>query len=131
MVEDHVLPRSTQEPTAAHVARRKACAYGVDAHSAPGGGESSGYDGIDGRIKPERKGVFMATETVTLFRPYPFKIGQKIFIEAGPRHGDWEVVGVSKRKVKLRCPISQREFEWNRFCYFTEDDSDSPWPHPD
>jgi hypothetical protein len=73
----------------------------------------------------------MATETVTLFKPYPFRVGQKIYIEEGPRHGDWEVVGISERKVKLRCPISKREFEWNRFCYFAEDSSDSPWPHPD
>jgi hypothetical protein len=73
----------------------------------------------------------MATETVTLFRPYPFKLGQKIYIEDGPRRGDWEVIGVSARKVKLRCPISKREFEWNRFCYFAEDSSNSPWPHPD
>jgi hypothetical protein len=73
----------------------------------------------------------MATETVTLFKSYPFKIGQKIYIEDGPRRGDWEVVGTSERKIKLRCPISKREFEWNRFCYFAEDASDSPWPHPD
>ncbi len=73
----------------------------------------------------------MATETVTVFKSYPFKIGQKIYIADGPRRGDWEVVGTSERKVKLRCPISQREFEWNRFCYFAEDASGSPWPHPD
>ncbi len=73
----------------------------------------------------------MATETVILFRPYAFKIGQKIYIEGGPRRGDWEVVGLSERKVRLRCPISKREFEWNRFCYFVEEASDSPWPHPD
>ena len=73
----------------------------------------------------------MRTETVTLFKSYPFEIGQKIYIEDGPRHGDWEVVGLSERKVKLRCPISQREFEWARFCYFAEDDHNSPWPHPD
>ena len=73
----------------------------------------------------------MATDTVTLFKSYPFKVGQKIYIEDGPRRGDWEVVGLSERKVKLRCPISKREFEWNRFCYFTADAKDSPWPHPD
>ena len=73
----------------------------------------------------------MATETVTLFKAYPFRIGQKIYIQDGPRHGDWEVVGISERKVKLRCPISLREFEWNRFCYLAEESTDSPWPHPD
>lgn len=73
----------------------------------------------------------MDKHNVTIFRPYPFKIGQKIYIEDGPRGGDWEVVGVSDRKLKLRCPISNREFEWNRFCYFMEEAVNSPWPHPD
>ena len=73
----------------------------------------------------------MANEKVTIFRPYPFEVGQKIYIEAGPRRGDWEVIGVSDRKLKLRCPISKREFEWNRFCYVMEESTDSPWPHPD
>ena len=73
----------------------------------------------------------MATESVTIFKTYPFRVGQKIYIEDGPRHGDWEVVGISDRKVKLRCPISRREFEWNRFCYLKEESTNSPWPHPD
>jgi hypothetical protein len=68
---------------------------------------------------------------VTIFRRYPFKVGQKIYIEDGARRGDWEVVGVSDRKLKLRCPISNREFEWNRFCYFMEEAGNTPWPHPD
>ena len=63
----------------------------------------------------------MAVHKVAMFRPYPFQAGQKIHIETGPRKGDWEVIGVSDRKVKLRCPVSLREFEWNRFCYFMED----------
>jgi len=65
---------------------------------------------------------------VTLFEPYPFKIGQKIRITSGKRYGDWEVVGVSEDKVKLRCPISHREFEWDRFCYQVEDRNDEVWP---
>ncbi len=73
----------------------------------------------------------MEKETVSVFRPYPFEIGQKIYIEEGPRRGDWEVAGVSDRKVTLRCPISQRQFEWNRFCYFTEEVEGGPWPHPE
>ncbi len=73
----------------------------------------------------------MATENVTIFKTYPFRVGQKIYIQDGPRHGDWEVVGISDRKVKLRCPISRREFEWNRFCYLMEESTNSPWPHPD
>ena len=73
----------------------------------------------------------MTEHTVTLFKPYPFHDGQKINIEEGPRKGDWEVVGVTDRKVKLRCPISNREFEWNRFCYFTEEQNGRQWPQED
>jgi hypothetical protein len=73
----------------------------------------------------------MENEPVVIFRSYPFKVGQKIYIEDGPRHGDWEVIAVSERKVRLRCPFSKREFEWNRFCYFAETSKDSPWPHPE
>lgn len=65
---------------------------------------------------------------VLFFKPYPFSPGQKIHISEGPRKGDWEVAGVTDRKVKLRCPVSKREFEWNRFCYFVEQKSNVVWP---
>jgi hypothetical protein len=68
---------------------------------------------------------------VIIFKPYPFEVGQKIYIDGGLRRGDWKVIGISDRKVKLRCPISAREFEWNRFCYFAEMRMDEPWPHED
>ena len=73
----------------------------------------------------------MATDKVAVFRPYPFRIGQKIRIDGGPRVGDWEVVGLSERKAKLRCPVSQREFEWDRFCYFVEECKGIEWPRRD
>lgn len=73
----------------------------------------------------------MDKHDVTLFKPYPFSVGQKIHIDGGTRAGDWEVIGVSDRKVKLRCPISNREFEWNRFCYFAEDRQNVQWPRVD
>jgi hypothetical protein len=73
----------------------------------------------------------MQKDKVVIFKPYPFEVGQKIFIEGGPRKGDWEVVGVSDRKVKLRCPISSREFEWNRFCYLAEEKTGLQWPQND
>jgi hypothetical protein len=69
-------------------------------------------------------------DDIVVFRPYPHEIGQKIRIEGGPRAGDWEVVGVSERKVTLRCPISGREFEWNRFTYVVEEKEDA-WPPED
>ena len=73
----------------------------------------------------------MDKDKVIIFKPYPFQAGQKIYIEEGPRRGDWEVVAVTDRKVKLRCPISKKEFEWNRFCYFAEERENEQWPHPD
>jgi hypothetical protein len=73
----------------------------------------------------------MGESAVIIFRPYPFEVGQKVYIEDGPRQGDWEVVAVSDRKVTLRCPFSKREFAWNRFCYFNETREDIPWPHPE
>ncbi len=72
----------------------------------------------------------MDQSKVALFQPYPHEVGQRITILQGPRHGDWEVIGVSERKVKLRCPISGREFEWDRFCYLVEVSEAGPWPNP-
>jgi hypothetical protein len=64
---------------------------------------------------------------VTIFKPYPFKEGQKIRIDGSKRSGDWEVAGLTDTKVTLRCPISKKEFSWNRFCYFVEDKK-KQWP---
>jgi hypothetical protein len=71
----------------------------------------------------------MTTHNVLEFRPYPFQVGQKIHIDGGPRRGDWEVIGVGEKKVKLRCPISQREFEWDLFCYYVKERKGINWPH--
>lgn len=71
-----------------------------------------------------------AKHHVKIFAPYSFKVGQKIHIQRGPRSGDWEVIGVTERKVKLRCPLSLREFEWDRFCYFVEE-KEQEWPKAD
>jgi hypothetical protein len=83
-----------------------------------------------GKILTNRD-VNMENNTVISFGSYPFQIGQKIYIKDGPRHGDWEVIGITDRKVTFRCPISHREFTWDRFCYFLEEQENSPWPHPD
>lgn len=46
----------------------------------------------------------------------------KLFVKkAAPQRGDWEVIGARERKIKLRCPISQREFEWDQFSYFVHE----------
>ena len=73
----------------------------------------------------------MKTNKVVFFEPYPFRIGQKINIKKGPRKGDWEVIGVNDKKVKLRCPVSLRKYEWSIFCYFTEERSSVEWPNKD
>ncbi|MGD9022578.1 MAG: hypothetical protein PVJ62_02245 [Deltaproteobacteria bacterium] len=73
----------------------------------------------------------MDKHNVVMFRPYPFRVGQKIRIEAGPRRGDWEVFDVSEHKVGLRCPVSNRTFEWHRFCYFVEELKEVQWPQKD
>ncbi len=66
-------------------------------------------------------------EKVLVFRPYPFKKGQKIYIEGSNRSGDWEVMDISDRKMTLRCPVSKKEVVWDRFCYFIEEQITS-WP---
>jgi len=65
---------------------------------------------------------------VTVFRPFPFAIGQKIRIEDSRRAGDWEVVAISEHKVTLRCPISRKEYEWATFCYVVDEETDTTWP---
>ena len=70
----------------------------------------------------------MSKEKILVFRPYPLQAGQKIHIDGSPRGGDWEVIDVSDRKLKLRCPLSGREVEWDRFCYLVEERTDLPWP---
>ncbi len=73
----------------------------------------------------------MEKHDITVFSPYLFKVGQKIYIDGGRRKGDWEVVAMDEHKVRLRCPISLREFEFNRFCYFVTDEKGVDWPHKD
>ncbi|MDD9303176.1 MAG: hypothetical protein HUK40_12880 [Desulfobacter sp.] len=67
---------------------------------------------------------------VALFKPYPFKLGQKICIQDSVRSGDWEVVKVTDHKITLRCPISKKEFAWSRFCYLAAEE-ERGWPAKD
>ncbi|MDF1614132.1 hypothetical protein [Desulfurivibrio dismutans] len=73
----------------------------------------------------------MTSLQVTFFTPYPFSQGQKIRITAGPRRGDWEVMEITEHKITLRCPVSGRLFNWDRFCYFAEDHAEETWPQQD
>jgi len=70
----------------------------------------------------------MKKHKVAIFKPYSFQVGQKIRIEGSKRKGDWEVADITEGKVTLRCPISNKEFTWDQFCYFTEENDGSPWP---
>ena len=70
-----------------------------------------------------------AGDTVLILRPYPVWVGQKIFIEAGPRRGDWEIIGVGDRKLRLRCPVSHKELDCDWFCYVVTEAAGIPWPH--
>lgn len=72
----------------------------------------------------------MDEENILVFRPFPLSPGQKIRIEGGLRGGDWLVIGVSERKVRLRCPVSFREVEWDQFCFYAEERR-GPWPLTD
>ncbi len=73
----------------------------------------------------------MTNRTVTIFKPYLFKKGQKIRIDGSKRNGDWEVIDLTDRKVTLRCPVSNRQFEWDLFCYYVEDNDNTAWPQKD
>ena len=66
-------------------------------------------------------------EKVVFFKRYSFSVGQKIHIEDGPRMGDWEVIGIDEKKVKLQCPVSGYVAEWDRFCYLVEE-REATWP---
>lgn len=76
-----------------------------------------------------RESVPVRPQRVFIFRPFPWEVGQKLTLAGGPRAGDWEVIGVSERKVRLRCPVSQKEVEWDHFCYLVEERENEPWPH--
>ena len=65
---------------------------------------------------------------VTVFRSYSFQVGQKIRIEGSRRKGDWEVAAIGEHKVTLRCPISNKEFEWTKFCYLVDKEKGVEWP---
>jgi hypothetical protein len=62
------------------------------------------------------------------FRPQAIQAGQKIHILEGPRRGDWQVIEVGERKMKLKCPISFKEIEVEHFLTFVEERTDVPWP---
>ena len=69
-------------------------------------------------------------ETVTVFAPYPFQIGEKIHIAGPDRHGDWLVAAIAGSTITLRCPVSGKEFAWKNFCYLVHKEENALWPRP-
>jgi hypothetical protein len=65
---------------------------------------------------------------VIVFKGYELAVGQKIHIVNGFRHGDWLVIGVGDRKIKLRCPVSGVEIEWQKPFLFAEKRRQAKWP---
>lgn len=70
----------------------------------------------------------MLKQKVTILKPYPFQMGQKIRIEGSRREGNWEVIEISANKVTLLYPASHKEFTWDFFCYFVEEKKIPPGP---
>jgi hypothetical protein len=68
-------------------------------------------------------------EKVAIFSRYPLQPGQKIRIEDGPRRGDWQVIDVGERTMRLRCPVSGKEVQWDRFCTLVVE-QEREWPQP-
>ncbi len=65
---------------------------------------------------------------VTMFTPYPVKVGQKIHINGSKRNGDWEIIEVGETKMTIKCPISHKEIKCDRFCYLVEETENKEWP---
>lgn len=59
-----------------------------------------------------------------VFETYPVKPGDRIFINDGPWKGDWDIVEVSDRKVKVKCPFKGDEYEWKRRLFVFKGEQD-------
>jgi len=70
----------------------------------------------------------MTGHEVTFFREVPLKVGQKINFVDGKRRGDWLVVEITDRKIRLRCPVSGRELESDRILCHAETKVVREWP---
>ena len=70
-----------------------------------------------------------AGNTVLVLHPYSVRVGQKLTIEAGPRRGDREIIGVGDQWLRLRCPISHQELDCDWFCYVMTEAAGISWPH--
>ena len=72
----------------------------------------------------------MTEQKVIIFKEYPLEVGQKIHVKGGSRRGDWLVIGMTDKKIKLQCPVSAREVEWEKIFGFVELSTRAEWPEP-
>lgn len=70
----------------------------------------------------------MSIENVVLFERYPLEVGQKIRLSGGGRGGDWLVIGLDEKKMRLKCPVSGKEVEWDRMFAFAKTLENEEWP---
>ena len=70
----------------------------------------------------------MTEEEVIVFKEYPLAVGQRIHLDGGFRRGDWLVIGMTDKKIHLRCPVSGREVEWERIFCFAGVSGPAEWP---
>jgi hypothetical protein len=78
---------------------------------------------------PAREADAAGGDTALILRPYPVRVGQKITIQAGPRRGDWEIIGVGDGKLRRCGPISHQELDCDWFCSVVTEAAGIPWPH--
>ncbi len=72
----------------------------------------------------------MVKSNVAVFKQYSFQPGEKVYIENGPRCGDWLVLACDEKKVTLQCPVSKKTFSWDCFCFHVKN-CEREWPIPE
>ena len=70
----------------------------------------------------------MANYILRRFRQQPLQRGDRIHLEDGPRHGDWEVMAADEHKVTLRCPVSHRVIDVDPFYFMAAEVETDQWP---
>jgi len=54
----------------------------------------------------------------TIFKPYPFRVGEKIKRLRKGKMEDWEVAQVDEETVTVQCPIHGDVITWKRSHYW-------------
>lgn len=56
----------------------------------------------------------MEEQAKTVFRPYPFKIGERIVRDRQGKLEDWDVIAVSAEAIVVKCPFHGMELTWKK-----------------